>query len=137
MGGAMIYIGCFLHTTNQQEAREADRRHGEFSLIVEAENRDHAMILFKDRLLHFRDASNLFEGEARIYLVRLLELAALSNTTPHLFNYKSVAGDPVMPYIGCTNPSEESEGCRIFDWHLNVPEIDGKGGRPFLAFQAE
>lgn len=132
----MIYIGCFLHTTNQQESLEENRRHGEFNLIVAAENRDHALILFKDRLLHYREVSSLFEGKTKIYMVRLIELDALSDTNPHLFNYKSVAGDPVMPYIGCASPSEESEGCRIFDWNLNIPEIDGKGGSPFLEFPA-
>ena len=30
----MIYIGKFLHTTNQQEKNEDKRRHGEFNLVV-------------------------------------------------------------------------------------------------------
>ena len=39
----MIYIGKFLHATNQQETEESERRHGEFNLIIEAENQDAAV----------------------------------------------------------------------------------------------
>jgi len=39
----MIYIGKFLHATNQQETDESERRHGEFNLIVEADNQDTAV----------------------------------------------------------------------------------------------
>ena len=32
----MIYIGKFLHATNQQNKSRSKRRHGEFSLLVSA-----------------------------------------------------------------------------------------------------
>ncbi len=130
----MIYIGNFLHTTNQQEASEADRRHGEFNLLVDAESRDGALQLFRERIQQFRSTTDLFEGECRIFLSRLLEFDTISSEHAILTNYKSVAGDPIMPYIGCSHPSEETDGCRIIDWNDNTPEIDGKEGRLFMAF---
>ena len=33
----MIYIGKFLHATDQQRTRESNRWHGEFNLIIEAD----------------------------------------------------------------------------------------------------
>jgi hypothetical protein len=53
-----------------------------------------------------------------------------------MINYKSVAGDPVMPFIGCTVPSHETDACRIFDWKNNTPEIDGQNEQLFLKFNA-
>jgi len=43
----MIYIGNFLHLTNQQNRDEMERRHGEFHLMVAAETVDQALALFK------------------------------------------------------------------------------------------
>ncbi|AOY58997.1 MULTISPECIES: hypothetical protein [Desulfococcus] len=133
----MIYIGSFLHTTNQQEESEEDRRHGEFNLLVDAASKDAALHLFRDRIRQFRDTTDLFEGECRIFLSRLLELDGISKGKALLTNYKSVAGDPLMPYIGCSYPSEETDGCRIIDWNDNRPEIDGREGHLFLKFEAD
>jgi hypothetical protein len=132
----MIYIGNFLHTTNQQEASEADRRHGEFNLLVDADGREAALGLFRERIQQFRDTTDLFEGECRIFLSRLLEFDSISTEKAILTNYKSIAGDPLMPYIGCSHPSEETDGCRIIDWNENTPEIDGREGQLFLTFEA-
>lgn len=133
----MIYIGSFLHTTNQQEESEADRRHGEFNLLVNAENREAALQLFRARIHHFRKNTDLFEGECRVFLSRLLEFDEISRGQAILTNYKSMAGDPLMPYIGCAHPSEASDGCRIIDWNDNTPEIDGRDGQLFLKFEAD
>ena len=70
----MLYIGKFLHMTNQQEAEESNRRHGEFNLIVEAENGQAAVERFKERIIDSRENSDLFEGDSSIYIVHLLEL---------------------------------------------------------------
>lgn len=130
----MIYIGHFLHTTNQQEESEADRRHGEFNLLVDAESREAAFRLFRDRIHHFRDTTDLFEGECRVFLSRLLEFDTIPRERAVLTDYKSMAGDPLMPYIGCSLPSEETDGCRIIDWNDNTPEIDGREGQLFIKF---
>lgn len=132
----MIYIGSFLHTTNQQEESEADRRHGEFNLLIDAESREAALHLFRERIDHFRKTTALFEGECRIFLSRLLEFDEISKANAILTNYKSMAGDPLMPYIGCSYPSEDTDGCRIINWNDNTPEIDGRDGQLFMKFEA-
>jgi len=68
----MIFIGNFLHLTNQQEISEEDRRHGEFNLIVEALNKDIAIQMFKARLIDIRETKEFFEGDCSIFLVKLL-----------------------------------------------------------------
>jgi len=70
----MLYIGKFLHMTNQQKAQESERRHGEFNLIVEAEDGQAAVEGFKTRIIDSRQNSDLFEGDCSIYFVHLLEL---------------------------------------------------------------
>ena len=70
----MLYIGKFLHMTNQQEAEESERRHGEFNLIVEAQNSQEAIEYFKERIIELKENSDLFEGECSIYFAHLLEL---------------------------------------------------------------
>ncbi|MGD8665736.1 MAG: hypothetical protein PVI58_07075, partial [Desulfobacterales bacterium] len=70
----MLYLGKFLHMTNQQAEDESERRHGEFNLIVEAEDSQAALELFKARIIESRQKSDLFEGDCAIYIVHLLEL---------------------------------------------------------------
>ena len=62
----MIYIGKFLHATNQQKTKEEDRRHGEFNLIIEADNEQTAIDRFKERITEFRGKTDLFEGDCFI-----------------------------------------------------------------------
>jgi hypothetical protein len=50
--------------------------------------------------------------------------------------YKSIAGDPIMPYISCTAPTGETDGCRILNWMKNKPEIDGVDANLFLEFKS-
>ena len=50
----MIYIGKFLHATNQQRTKEENRRHGEFNLIIEADDEQTAVDKFKERIKDFR-----------------------------------------------------------------------------------
>ena len=101
----MIFMGYFIHATNQEEIEEADRRHGEFNLIVEAERADRALELFRQRVIEYRENSTFFEGECSIYLVQLFEFDRFPNQSAMMINYKSIAGDPVMPFIGCSVPS--------------------------------
>ena len=56
----MIYIGKFLHATNQQEIEESERRHGEFNLIIEAESQDAAVNKFKERIVGFREKKKVY-----------------------------------------------------------------------------
>jgi hypothetical protein len=132
----MIYIGKFLHATNQQEENESERRHGEFNLIIEAESQDAALEKFKERIVGFRDTSDLFEGECSIYMVHFLELSEFPKDRARMLYYKSIAGDPTMPYISCLAPSGESEGCKILNWMERTPELDGQDANLLIRFKA-
>ncbi|MGD9238779.1 MAG: hypothetical protein PVG69_02070 [Desulfobacterales bacterium] len=132
----MLYIGKFLHMTNQQEVEESERRHGEFNLIVAAENGQAAVERFKERIIDSRESSDLFEGDSSIYIVHLLELEEFPSDRARLLYYKSIAGDPIMPYISCSTPNGETDGCRILNWMKNRPEIDGEDASLFIEFKS-
>ena len=132
----MIYIGKFLHATNQQKTKEEDRRHGEFNLIIEAEDQNSAIEKFKARINEFRESSDLFEGDCFIYMVHFLELEEFPQDRARMLYYKSIAGDPVMPYISCSAPSGEADGCKILNWMENRPELDGENTNVFIHFEA-
>ena len=70
----MYFIGNFVHATNQEETMEQDRRHGEFSLIVNAPDPYHAFLKFRDRIVKYREKSDFFQGDCSIYLIQLFEL---------------------------------------------------------------
>ena len=130
----MIYIGKFLYTNNQQLTEESDRRNGEFNLIVEAVDKQQAVEKFNERISRARETSELFEGRCLVYLLSLIELDRLPSDQAILFNYTSVAGDPVMPFISCSAPDSDVDGCRILDWEDNIPEIDGDNAHLYIEF---
>ena len=132
----MIYIGKFLLATNQQEKDESERRHGEFNLIIEAESQDAAVDKFKERIQGFRETTDLFEGDCSIYMVHFLELNEFPRDRARMLYYKSIAGDPVMPYISCSAPSGDTEGCKILNWMERKPELDGQDTQQFIQFKA-
>jgi len=133
----MLFIGQFLHITNQEEVEEADRRHGEFYMIIEAENEQLAIGKFRRRLMDYRVGSDFFVGDCSIFMVQLLEFDRFPRDNAMVLNYKSTAGDPLMPFIGCSIPSHESDACRIYDWQNNRPEVDGHSERLFLQFRGD
>jgi hypothetical protein len=53
-----------------------------------------------------------------------------------MLNYKSVVGDPLLPFIRCSLPNDLTDSCRLFDWKNNIPEIDGQREKLFLQFEA-
>ena len=132
----MLYIGKFLHMTNQQSTEESERRHGEFNLIVQAQNSQEAIEYFKERIIDSRENSDLFEGECAIYISHLLEMEEFPSDRAKMLYYKSIAGDPIMPYISCSAPNGETDGCRILNWMKNRPEIDGEDANLFLEFKS-
>jgi hypothetical protein len=132
----MYFIGNFTYTTNQEETVEKDRRHGEFSLIIDAQTPYLALQKFKDRIVKYRMQSDLFQGDCFIYLIQLFELDQLPVDEPMMFNYKSIAGDPMMPFIRCSMPNDLTDTCRLFDWKNNIPELDGQREKLFLQFEA-
>jgi hypothetical protein len=130
----MIYIGKFLHTTSQQEKKESDRRHGEFNLIITAEDKKDALAKFKERIIEMQASTDLFEGKSTVYLEHVLEMKAVPKGRAVLFNFQSVVGDPVMPSISCQAPSGDTDGCKIVDWQKNRPGFDGSAVIPFMNF---
>lgn len=129
----MIYIGNFLQLTNQQAPSEADRRHGEFSLIVSADDYDQAVEKFMAKIKAYRADSDLFEGACQIFIIQLMEFAAVPEA-PTMLTYKSYAGDPVLPFIGCSIPSDSGNSCRIYEWDDNSLAVDGYSGKLFAEF---
>ena len=132
----MIYIGNFVYLTNQEQEAEAERRHGEFSLMVQAEESQSAIDLFRTKIVETRNATEMLGGECRIFFIQLIEMDMLPENHPMIVNFKSIAGDPVMPFIRCTVPGENQQVCRIFDWKNNRPEIDGQDEQLFLEFES-
>ena len=130
----MIYIGKFLHTTNQQEKKEDKRRHGEFNLVVVAANKEGAIDKFKKRISDARGTTDLFQGDTYVYLLHILEMENIPAERARMFDYQSMAGDPVMPVISCQAPAGETDGCRILDWQQNRPGVDGQAAVPFMKF---
>jgi len=131
-GNGMIYIGKFLYTTNQKARDENLRRHGEFNLLVSAPDKDAAVANFMRRIEDARTSTGFFEGESRIYMVHILEMDDVPADRARMFNFQSMAGDPVMPFISCQAPSGEGDGCRILNWHNNRPGLDGQVAKPFM-----
>lgn len=132
----MIFIGNFMLLTHQEKIDEADRRHGEFSLIVEAPTNELAIGLFREKLLKLRSTSTMFEGQCTIFFTHLMEFDRFPSDEAMILNYRSWAGDPQLPYIGCAFPTGYTDGCRIHEWRHNRPEIDGMDERLFLEFRA-
>ena len=131
----MIYIGNFLHVTNQEEAHEEKRRHGELNLIVKADNKEEAIDSFGQSIHKYRKTSDFFQGDCTIFFVELLEFENFPKFEAKMLNYKSIAGDPLMPYIACSVPSDDTDGCRIYDWKNNEPAIEGHKNKLFIDFK--
>ena len=130
----MKFIGLFSHMTNQDKLDEADRRHGEFSLIAEAEGPDQAIRMFRDRIVDYRNSRHFFDGVCKIFLNQLLEFDEFPKSGAAMMNFKSIAGDPMMPFISCTVPTDQQDWCSIHDWNDNWPEVDGHVENLFIEF---
>ena len=132
----MYFIGNFVHATGQEEVMEVDRRHGEFSLIIDADTPVAALNIFRDKIVNYRKTSDFFQGDCSIYLIQLFELDRFPEGEAMMLNYKSTAGDPLMPFIRCSLPNDMTDSCRVFDWENSTPEIDGQKEKLFVAFEA-
>jgi hypothetical protein len=131
----MIYLGNFLFLTNQEAADTNERRHGSFNLVVDAENEASAVALFKDRIEQYREDSSFFEGNCDIFFIHLMEFDRFPDNQAVMINYRSQAGDPVLPYIECAAPLSDNNTCKIHEWHQNHPATEGKVEKCFLQFK--
>lgn len=132
----MIFIGNFLHLTNKEKKNESERRHGEFNLIIEAEKTEEAIHMFKERIIELRESSDFFEGDCSVFFNQLLGIDKFSKTKATMLNYKSIAGDPVMPFIGCSFPSSEGDDCSIYEWKDVTLKIDSEKNDLFIEFKS-
>ena len=132
----MIFIGNFVHLTNQEKQNESERRHGEFNLVIEAKTVEMAIDMFKAKITELRQTSNFFEGNCSIFFNELLGIDQFPQKSAMVLNYKSVVGDPLMPFIGCSLPTQENEACEIFDWSKDGSEKGSDRDRLFLEFKS-
>lgn len=130
----MYFIANFNYLSDQRETEENNRRHGSFSMVVQTETTEQALDHFRRRLLRFRAASTLFSGRCSIYITQLLEFERFPEDEAVLLNFKSFAGDPIMPFIACTVPTEQSNACHIHEWENNQPVTEGKPDSLFIEF---
>jgi hypothetical protein len=130
----MLYIGNFLFVTNQQNAKENSRRHGSFTMIIDAPSESNALTEFRQRISDYRQESSFFEGHCRIFLVSIMEFNQIPEKLAVLLNYKSFAGDPILPYIECAAPLAQKNACSIHEWVDNHPKTEGKEDQLFLEF---
>ncbi|MBW1778863.1 MAG: hypothetical protein JRI76_02750 [Deltaproteobacteria bacterium] len=56
----MIYIGNFLYLSGEEKAEEAQRRHGEFSLFVEATTIEKAIHRFREKISEIHESGGFF-----------------------------------------------------------------------------
>ena len=131
----MIYMGNFLYLSSQEEDRTSDRRHGEFNLVVEAEDVETAADRFREEIAQLRQTREFFAGRCSIFINEFLGFEKFSTRKATKINYKSIAGDPVMPFIGCTLPDAESDDCRVYEWKDVHLEIDSQKSRLFMEFK--
>lgn len=130
----MYFIGNFQYLTDQQNDSEHERRHGTFSMMIQAETADQALERFKQRLTDFRQSSAFFEGHCTIYISQLLEFDQFPENEAVMLNFKSYAGDPVLPFIACVVPNEQTNACTIHEWQDNQPMTEGREDSLFLEF---
>ena len=133
----MYYIGNFQHFTDQEHISVADRRYGDFTMMVESQSAENALEMFRRRLIAFKTTSTLFTGQCKIYVTQLLEFEQIPNQEAVLLNLKSSAGDPIMPFISCVVPTEQSDACSIHDWHQLAPTTEGQPDGLWIQFDAD
>lgn len=130
----MYFIGNFQYLTDQQNENEADRRHGGFSMMIQADSADDALNHFRQRLIAFRETSTFFEGHCTIFITQILEFDHVPRDEAILLNFKSFMGDPLLPHIACVVPTEQSDACTIHEWQNNQPLTEGHQDSLFLEF---
>ena len=130
----MYFIGNFQYLNDQQKESEAERRHGLFSMMVQADSVDMALDKFRQRLTGFHQSSSLFEGRCTIYISQLLEFNQLPQEEAVLLNFRSYVGDPILPFIACVVPTEMSNSCTIHEWNRNHPTTEGREDTLFIEF---
>lgn len=130
----MYFIGNFKHVSHQLSENENDRRHGSFSMMVIADDIDAALDKFHQKLFDYKKTTSFFEGKCTIYITQLLEFDKFPAEEAIMLNFKSYAGDPLMPFISCVVPTEQSNSCNIHEWDNGHPITEGQNDSVFAQF---
>jgi hypothetical protein len=130
----MYFIGNFQYLTDQQNPSEVDRRHGTFTMMVQADSADQALAKFRRQLNQFRNSGAFFDGLCSVYIAQLLEFDKVPEEEAIMLNFKSYVGDPILPFIACVVPTEQSNACTIHEWQGNQPVTEGREDSLFLVF---
>jgi hypothetical protein len=130
----MYFIGNFQHVSDQKSEDPNKRRHGSFSMMVEADTMDSALDKFRERLMAFRATTAFFDGYCTIYITQLLEFENFPSQEAVIMNFNSFAGDPIMPYISCVVPDTLNNACTIREWDNHHPTTEGRKDTVFIEF---
>jgi hypothetical protein len=71
-----------------------------------------------------------------VFFNQLLGIEKFSKTKATMTNYKSIAGDPVMPFIGCSLPTSGGNACSVYEWKDVTLEIDSEKSDLFIGFKS-
>lgn len=104
-------------------------------MMVSADTINDALGKFRQKLVTYRKSTTFFEGKCTIYITQLLEFDKFPQQEAVMMNFKSFAGDPVMPFIACVLPTEESNACSIHEWEQGHPVTEGQKDTVFLEFE--
>lgn len=103
-------------------------------MMVSADSTNEAMEKFRQKLLDYRKSTTFFEGRSTIFITQLLEFEQFPRDEAIMLNFKSFAGDPIMPFIACSVPTEQSNACKIHEWDGGQPLTEGKKDAVFVQF---
>ena len=131
----MHFIGNFQHVSNQMAESEDERRHGSFSMVVSADTINAAMEKFRQKLLAYQKSTSFFEGRTTVFITQLLEFDRFPQDEAIMLDFKSFAGDPMMPFIACSVPTEQSNACKIHEWYDGQPITEGHKDLVFVQFE--
>lgn len=130
----MYFIANFQYISDQQSNDETERRHGSFSMMVAADTKDQALNKFRQKLSDYRTTTALFQGKCTVYITQLLEFDKYPEAEAMILNFKSFAGDPIMPFISCVVPTAQNNTCNIHEWQGNHPLTEGQKDSEFIHF---
>lgn len=130
----MYYIANFQHFTDQEHPAAENRRHGSFSMIVQAPAVETALEMFRQRITELRASSDMFSGLCQVYIKQMIEFTEFPAHEAVLLNLKSFAGDPLLPFISCVVPTDQSDACSIQSYSHHGPTTEGQPDGLFLEF---
>lgn len=104
-------------------------------MMVQSPSSQLALEKFREKLVAFRQSATFFEGRCNIYISQLLEFNEVPQDHAVMLNFRSYAGDPLLPFIGCIVPTEITNACTIHEWKQNHPTTEGREDSLFLTFE--